>query len=299
MDAHAAPTEAESRKDDFISRAFRLASAMEDELGRKIYFNLDGLAEVEKKLRLTFIKTKGSTQSNIETVKDCSAFLCYFLQERHKGRLIKMPDFDHWGWPMVFQQPGRKVTTYPIQRVWRLLWEPNVPEPGWLTKYSSWLAARLKETAVPVNGVAAVRARTMSHPERIADAQTEHRRTLILTASLPETSQVEIGRTGLIKLESAIRNNFRQDIPPTADGWKLLRCYGHILAEIVIKDFKAVWYNTDEDDGGWSMQLPWKTFIFPIGKLYKTASTRGSLGDYYETLLADKLRNTGAGPGAA
>ena len=298
MDANTAPTEAESRKDDFISRAFRLASALEDELGRKIYFNVDGLAEVEKKLRLTFIKTKGNPQSNIETVKDCSAFLCYFLQERHKGRLLKMADFDPWGWPMVFQQPGAKVTTYPVQRVWHMLWGPAVPEPGWLTKYSSWLAGRLKETALPVNGAAAVRARAMSHPERLADSQTEHRRTLVLTASLQETSQIEMGRTGIIKIENAIRNNFRPDIPPTADGWKLLRCYGHILAEIMIKDFKAVWYNTDGDDGGWSMQLPWKTFIFPLGKLYKAASARGGLTEYYETLLADKLRNTGAGPGA-
>ncbi len=298
MESHSVPTEAESRKDDFISRAFRLASALEDELGRKIYFNADGLAEVEKKLRLTFIKTKDNPQANLETVKDCSAFLCYFLQERYKGRLIKFPDFDPWGWPMVFQQPGVKITTYPVQRIWRMLWEPAVPEPGWLPKYSSWLAGRLKETTPPVSGAAAARAHRMSHPERLADTQAEHRRILVLTASLPETSQVELGRPGLIKLENALRNNFRPDIPPTADGWKLLRCYGHILAEIMIRDFKAAWYNTDGDDGGWSMQLPWKTFIFPIGKLYKTASTRGSLGEYYETILADKLRNVGAGPGA-
>ena len=298
MESNSAPTEAESRKDDFISRAFRLASELEDELGRKIYFNLDGLAEVEKKLRLTFIKTKGNPQGNLEMVKNGSAFLCYFLQERYKGRLIKFQDFDPWGWPMVFQQPGVKVTTYPVQRVWRMLWEPTVPEPGWLPKYSSWLADRLKETTPPVSGAAAARAHAMSHPERLADAQAEHRRTLVLTASLPETSQVELSRPGLIKLETAIRNNFRPDIPPTADGWKLLRCYGHILAEIMIRDFKATWYNTDGDDGGWSMQLPWKTFIFPIGKLYKTASTRGTLGEYYETLLADKLRNAGPGPGA-
>lgn len=298
MASNSMPTEAESRKDDFISRAFRLASDLEDELGRKIYFNLDGLAEVEKKIRLTFIKTKGNPQANLEAVKDCSAFLCYFLQERHKGHLVKLAEFDPWGWPMVFQQPGMKITTYPVQRLWRMLWEPNVPEPGWLTKYSSWLAGRLKETTPPVSGAAAVRARVMSHPERLADAQAEHRRTLTLVSSLPETAQVELGRTGLIKLETAIRNNFRPDIPPTADGWKLLRCYGHILTEVMIRDFKAIWYNADGEDGGWSLQLPWKTFIFPIGKLYKTASTHGSLSEYYETILADKLRNTGAGPGS-
>ena len=284
------PTEAESRKDDFISRAFTLASALEDELGRKIYFNLDGLSEAERKLRLKFIKTGSNPHGNLETVRDCSAFLCYCLQERHKGRLLKLTDFDPWGWPMIFELPGLKLTTYPVQRAWRLLWEEAVPEPGWLTKYSNWIADKLKETAPPVCGAAAARAKTRSHPERLVDAQTEHRRMLVLITSLSETAHIEISRTGLARLETAIKSNFRPDIPPTADGWKLLRCYGHLLAAILAKDFKAVWYNVDGDDGGWSMQLPWKTFVFPLGKIYKTASLREDLGAYYETLLGEKLR---------
>lgn len=290
MDSAPPPTEAESRKDDFISRAFRLASDLEDELGRKIYFNLEGLSEVEGKLRRKFIKAETNQHGNLETVRDCSAFLCYFLQERHKGRLIKMADFDPWGWPMVFEQPGRKVTTYPVQRAWRLLWEGSVPEPGWLTKYSNWLTAKLKETSPPACGAAAARAKTVSHPERLIDAQTEHKRMLVMISSLSETSHIEIGRTGLIKLELAIKNNFRPGIPPTADGWKLLRCYGHLLAAILAKDFKAAWHNVDGDDGGWSMRLPWNTFVFPIGKIYKTASLRDDLTAYYEALLAEKLR---------
>ncbi len=284
------PTEAESRKDDFISRAFTLASALEDELGRKIYFNLDGLSEVERRLRIKFIKAGSSPQGNLETVRDCAAFLCYFLQERHKGRLLKLTEFDPWGWPMVFEQPGLKVTTYPVQRAWRLLWEETVPEPGWLTKYSNWVADKLKATSPPVCGAAAARAKARSHPERLIDAQTEHRRMLVLITSLSETAHIEISRTGLARLESAVKSNFRPDIPPSADGWKLLRCYGHLLAAILAKDFKAVWYNVDGDDGGWSMQLPWKTFVFPLGKIYKTASLRDDLGAYYETLLGEKLR---------
>ncbi len=290
MSSAAQPTEEESRKDDFISRAFTLASDLEDELGRKIYFNLDGLGEAERRLRLKFIKAGANPQGGLETVRDCAAFLCYFFQERLKGRLIKMADFDPWGWPMVFERPDRKIITYPVQRAWRLLWEETVPEPGWLIKYAHWLSDKLKETAPPVCGAAAARAKTQSHPERIIDAQTEHKRMMVLNSSLSETSGIEIGRTGLLKLENAIKNNFRPNIPPTTDGWKLLRCYGHVLAAILAKDFKASWYNVDGDDGGWSMQTPWRTFVFPLGKVYKTASLRDGLDEYYEVLLAEKLK---------
>ncbi len=291
------PTEEESRKDDFISRAFRLASELEDELGRKVYFNADGLSEVERRLRLQFIKTGTNQQGKMETIRDCAAFLTYMLQERNKGRLIKMADFDPWGWPMVFELPGQKLTTYPIQRAWRLLWEETVPEPGWLSKYTAWVADRLKETAPPVCGAAAAKSGVMSHPERLTDARTEHRRMMVLISSLNETSHIELGISGLVKLDNAIKSDFRPNIPPTADGWKMLRCYGHLLAEILIKDFKAVWYNTDGEDGGWSMRMPWKTIIFPIGKVYKTASHRDSLAEYYEVLMNENFRIHGPTPG--
>jgi hypothetical protein len=38
------------------------------------------------------------------------------------------------------------------------------------------------------------------------------------------------------------------------------------------------------------MQLPWKTLVFPLGKIYKTASTGDSLDSFYEALLAEKLK---------
>jgi tetratricopeptide (TPR) repeat protein len=288
--AGSAPSEEESRKDDFISRAFRLASDLEDELGRKVYFNLDGLSEVEKRLRLQFIKSKGNPQGNIETVRSCAAFLCYYLQERHKGRLLKFTDFDPWGWPMVFELPGLKFSTYPVQRTWRLLWEETIPEPGWLTKYANWVADKLKETTPPPSGAAAAKAKVMSPAERLTDVQTEHKRMLVLISSLGETSHIELGRSGLIKLETFLKRSFKPDIPPTADGWKLLRCYGHLFAAILARDFKAAWYNVDGEDGGWSMQLPWKTLVFPLGKIYKTASTGDSLDSFYEALLAEKLK---------
>ncbi len=294
MFAPGAPTEDDSRKDDFISRAFRLASDLEDEFGKKIYFNMDGLSEVERKLRLTFIKAKstpqGNSQGNIEAVMNSAAFLCYFLQERNKGHLIKLPDFDPWGWPMIFELPQTKITTYPIQRVWRMLWEETVPEPGWLAKYADWITGRLRSTAAAPCGAAAAKAKVTSHPERIADAQTEHKRMLVLASSLAETSNIEIARTGIIKIENAIKASFRPEIPPTTDGWKILRCYGHLFAAILAKEFKTVWFNADGEDGGWSMRLPWKTMVFPIGKIYKTASIRGDLSSYYEEIMAEKLR---------
>jgi len=291
------PSEAETRKDDFMGRAFKLASSLEDEFNKKIYFNADGLAEVEKKLRLTFIKDRQNPQEAVETVKNCAAFLCFLLQERFKGRLIKLPDFDHWGWPMVFDVP-RHVITYPVERVWKLLWKGGVPEPGWLAKYLQYVEDELGSGKIEApQGAAAVRGGTASHPERLTDARTEHRRIMILTATLEETAGIDLDRAGIMKLEKALKDKFKPDIPPTADGWKLLRCYGHILAEIAARDFKAAWYNTDGSDGFWSMRLPWGTFIFPIGKIYKTAANRESLGEYYDILLADKLRASNGGMG--
>jgi tetratricopeptide (TPR) repeat protein len=297
MSAPSAPTEAESRSDAFISGAFRMASDLEDELGRKIYFNPDGLGEAEKKLRLTFIKDKVNQQTKVDMVRDCAAFLCYFLQERHKGRLIQFPDFDPWGWPMIFEQPTLKVVTYPVQRAWRLLWGGEVPEPGWLGKYSVWLTERLRAPGPLPCGLEAAKKRIMSHAERLTDSATEHRRMMVLASSLPETSGIELGRSGLFKLEEALKNNFKPDIPPTTDGWKLLRCYGHIFAETLARDLKGAWYNTDGEDGGWTMQFPWKTLVFPLGKVYKSAADRSSLVDYYDLLVQEKIRLQGGPTG--
>lgn len=293
MSGNMVPSEEESRKDAFISRAFKLASDLEDELGRKIYFNLDGLSEAEKKLRLQFLKAQSNPQANIEMVKDTAAFLCYFLQERYKARLLKLDDFDPWGWPMLFERPGLKFTSYPVQRTWRLLWDSTVPEPGWLSRYASWIGDRLKQQAPPTQGAEAVLKKVSSHAERIVDAQTEHRRMLVLITSLNETSHIEFSLAGVHKLESTIKNNFRPNVPPTTDGWKLLRCFGHLLAAILIKEYKAAWYNVDGEDGGWSLRLPWSTFVFPLGKVYKTASARDDLSLYFEALESEKARMQG------
>lgn len=285
-------TAEESRRDEFIGRAFKLASEMEDSLNRKVYFNTDGLTEVEKKLRMTFLQSRPDTQTAIEIITDSAAFLCYTMQERLKFRLIKFTDFDPWGWPMMIGSPKR-IVTYPIVRLWQLLWEETLPGPGWLSKYYTYVQDELESQTPGPQGTEAVLGRTQSSRDRLLDAETEHKRIIILISTLSETNGIELGRAGLTKLESAIKSNFRPDLPPTTDGWKLLRCYGHILAEILIKDLKAAWYNVDGNDGLWSMQMPWQTFVFPLGKVYKIASRRESLTEYYDALLEDKMRYSG------
>ncbi|MDQ7773717.1 MAG: tetratricopeptide repeat protein [Elusimicrobiales bacterium] len=281
----------QARADDFMGRAFRLASSLEEETGRKIYFSLEGIAEVEKKLRITFIKSDRDPVETTEIVLSAAAFLSYFFQERHRARLLKFPDFDPWGWPLVM--PGSDFLTYPVQRVWRLLWNEPLPEPGWLTRYAQWAESEIRSPSEKVTGADAVKRRVRSHPERVTDAETEHRRMIVLASTLSETAGIETARTGAAKIGQALKARFKPDIPPTSDGWKLLRCYGHLFASILIKDFKGVWHNTDGNDGLWSLRFPWNTYAFPLGKVYKAASTGEDLLAYYDKLMEDKLKPAG------
>lgn len=276
----------ERRPEDFMSGAFRVASLLERESGKKVNFNAEGLAAIEARLRVAFSGDK--SEAELELAKDSAAFLCYFLKERYSGVLIKLPQSEPWCWPMVFERAGRKFTTYPAQRAWRLVLGEGLPDRGWLVRYGEWVVASLQETAALPSGTAAVKSKTPSHPERLTDTLTEHRRIMVLASTLSEISGIEPVRSGLIKLETVLKNNFRPNIPPSADGWRLLRCCGHVLAEIFIRDFKAAWYNTDGEDGFWSMRLPWGTFVFPLGKIYRVAAAREDLGEYYAALLSEK-----------
>ncbi|OGS13750.1 MAG: hypothetical protein A2234_08635 [Elusimicrobia bacterium RIFOXYA2_FULL_58_8] len=272
--------------EDFLSGAFRLASALERESGGKVNFNKEGILTVQSKLLSVFQSPK--TQAGTELAKDCAAFLCYFLQERNKGRLIKLPGVEPWGWPMIFEQNGEKLTTYPAERAWRLIWDDKLPEPDWLIKYADWIMPALKTAASLPRGTAAVKSKTASHPERLSDTITEHKRMIGLASTLAELADIEPGRTGLFNLGKTLKTNFKPAIPPSADGWRLLRCCGHMLANILEKEFKAAWYNTDGEDGGWSMKLPWGTFVFPLGKIYKAAAAGEDLVDYYAALLSEQ-----------
>ncbi|KAF0154866.1 MAG: hypothetical protein FD189_1671, partial [Elusimicrobia bacterium] len=292
FEAAAASKPDQARGDDFMNRALRLASSLEEETGRKIYFSVEGITEVEKKLRLTFIKEEGNPGETTEIILSAAAFLSYFFQERYRARLLKFADFDPWAWPLVL--PGQDFLTYPVQRVWRLIWDRTLPEPGWLTRYAQWAESEIRSPSAKVTGADAVKRRVRSHPERLTDAETEHRHIVILAATLSETSEIAISRTGVARIGQALKERFKPDIPPTSDGWKLLRCYGHLFASILIKDFKGAWHNTDGSDGGWSLRFPWNTYSFPLGKIYKTASTGEDLLEYYDKLTEEKLKSAGA-----
>ncbi|MDT8286366.1 MAG: hypothetical protein RQ748_04575 [Elusimicrobiales bacterium] len=281
----------QARTDDFMGRAFRLASSLEEETGRKIYFSIEGIAEVEKKLRLTFIKAEKNPVETTDIVLSAAAFLAYFFQERHRARLLKLEDFDPWAWPLV--APNSDFLTYPVQRVWRLLWDETLPEPGWVTRYAQWAESEIRSPSAKIIGADAVRRRVRSHPERVTDAQTEHRRIVGLASTLSETADIEISRTGAAKISQALKSRFKPGIPPTSDGWKLLRCYAHLFTSILIKDFKGTWHNTDGNDGLWSLRFPWNTYAFPLGKVYKAASNGEDLLEYYDKLTEEKLKPAG------
>jgi len=279
----------EAKRDPFLGRGYALATALEEEFGAKILFSPEDLSQIERKLRFTFKDPLSNPQKKRNTATDCSAFLCCVLQERFKGRLLKLQDLDPWAWPMIFETPTGKITSYPAERAWRLLWSEAQPEDGWLMKYLRYLEEELgaARSAKP-SGAAAVRVRAMSHEEKITEAKTEHRIVLTLAAPLAGALPAGTDGAGVLKLEEVLKITF----PPgaaTADyDWKLLRCYAHLFAEIVARDFDASWYNVEGNDGLWSMKTPGRTFLFPIGKIYKTAASGGSLTEYYRRLVEEK-----------
>ena len=276
--------------DEFVTRAFKLASQLEDELGKKIHFNIDGINDIEKKLRISFIGNLNQ-QQKLELILDCSAFLCYMLKEKHKGNLIKFSNFDQWAWPMLFENSS--LVTYPIERLWRLIWVKEIPDAGWLAKYVQYLDEIFQTSDIDSYcGINAIKHKLRSHPEKIIDAQTEHKKMMILNSSLEETRAIKINRAGISEIENAIKFKFKPQVPPSSEGWKLLRCYAHTFIEILIQELQFQWFNTDGNDGQWSMNSPHMTFIFPFGKIYKCAANGESLTEYFEYLLEEKEQRT-------
>lgn len=275
----------------FISRAFSLSSRLEDEYNKKVYFNLEGLSDVERDLRLFYIQKNVDPFQLTERVKDAGAFICYMLKERYKARLVEIKDFDEWAWPCIISKGESEIITYPIARAWRIIWGNSLPDQGWTVNYFQYLSEEFSSTGPLYWGVNAVKRKVKSHPEKIFDASIEHKRILTLAQSLEEFYDIELARTGVPKIDREIKKRFKPDIPPTADGWRLLRCYAHYLTEILIKDFKAQWFNVEKNDGFWSMELPWRTYVFPIGKTFKSAATGENLAVFYDTILSEKLKH--------
>ncbi len=281
----------EDDKNGFISRAFSLSSRLEDEYNKKIYFNLEGLSDIERDLRLFYIQKNIDPFQLTERVKDAGAFICYMLKERYKARLLEIKDFDEWAWPCVISKGNSEIITYPIARVWRIIWGTALPDQGWTVKYFQYLSEEFSSPEPSYWGVNAVKGKVKSHPEKIFDASIEHKRIFTLAQSLEEFSNIELARTGVPKIDREIKKRFKPEIPPTADGWRLLRCYAHYLTEILIRDFKAQWFNVEKNDGFWSMELPWRTYIFPIGKTFKSAANGENLAVFYDQILSEKLKH--------
>lgn len=280
----------ESDKKGYISRAFSLCSRLEEEYNKKIYFNFEGLSDMERDLRLFFIQRNIDPSHLAERVKDAGAFICYMLKERYKARLIELKDFDEWAWPCVISSGEREIITYPIARVWKIIWHNILPDQGWALKYFQYLSDEISAGNSAYKGVSAVKNKVRSHPEKIFDAEMEHKRIFTLAQTLEEFSDIEIARTGISKIDKELKKRFKPEIPPSADGWRVLRCCAHIMTEILIKDFKAAWFNVEGNDGFWSLEMPWKTYIFPIGKIFKAASGGENLSVFYDNLMAEKLR---------
>lgn len=271
-------------KDKIAEEAFEFSKLLEEEFNKKIYFNYEGLEDVERKIRLTFI-TETNVFEKTSIIKGACAFLLFFLQERFKAKIIKYEDLDIWAWPSIVKNKnGLEIITYPGARIWEISWTNVLPPQGWLKNYVQYLTEFINCDEDFVYGKEAIIKKVRSHNERIFDAKIEHKKILLISQDLQETYHIPHNISALTKLEKEIKTRYKPHIPPTTDGWKILRCYAHIFLEMLIKEFDLLWYNVEKNDGLWSFILYTNTYIFPIGKVYKSVSANESLIEYYETL---------------
>lgn len=271
-------------QDEFYEMAFNFAREIEEEFNKKVYFNYDGLNDLERKLRISMM-TEISEMEKINIIRGSCAFLSFFIKERFKASIVKYENLDPWAWPVYIKtKKGIELVTYPNARIWQLLWRETLPEQGWIKSYVNYLMDFYNNPHEIEYGKEAVRKKVSSHKEKIFDAQIEHKKILEVASDLKETYSIPLNSSGLMKLENEIKKRYSPDAPPTTEGWKLLRCYAHIFLEIVLKDFKPEWFNVEKNDGLWSFKLQSNIYIFPVGKVYKVASYRESLIEYYETL---------------
>ena len=272
--------------------AFDFAKSLEDEFQTKILFNYEGLDLVERKLRITFMSEIGIGEKNY-IIKGASAFITFLIKERFKAEIINYTNFDPWTNEAIIKNKNSlQLITYPAARIWLLNWSDKLPQQGWLRNYLNYLSNFMNQKEENLYGKKAIISQQPSHPEKIFDATIEHKKILEVASEIEETSHIPLNPSSIIKIESEIKKKFKPQIPPTRDGWKILRCYAHIFLEIVLREIKPQWYNVEKNDGLWSFKIGEKTFIFPIGKLYKTALLRENLIEYYDTIVrVTKLRD--------
>lgn len=270
--------------DTVSEKAFQFSKDLEKEFSKKIYFNLEGIDDLERKTRLTAM-SEISEYELIKTFESAGYFLLYLIRERFKAKIRIEKNLDLWtASARITNSYGLELTTYPVARIWRLRWDAVKPPHGYLREYIEYINSFMNISQQPYYGKIAVIKKSKSSDHKVFDAQIEHRKILEVAKDIEETSYLSPNSSLLPKFEKELRRYFKPGIPPTVDGWKILRCFAHIFLEMIIKDFSPSWYCVEKNDGLWSFELPGKTYIFPVGKIYKAVLTGESIEEYYQIL---------------
>ena len=274
---------------DFLFRGLKLLERFQDKYNKTLALDMNLLTEMEKELRIYFLQKNVNSLDVLEKIRDNGALLSLIVKENFNSKFVEIKNIDEWAWPSIIEKKDRRIFTYPIARLWQIIWNKNsLPSQGWITKYFLYLMDIDSEKINPKSGIEAIKTKMMSHIERLFDANIEHKKMMEICSLYKETSDIEISQKGVLQIEKRIKDNFKDKTNITANKWKKLRCYGHILSEIIIKDTNAKWFNVEGDDGLWSMELSQKTYIFPIGKIYKSAILGENLSDYYDKIKSVK-----------
>lgn len=278
------------KTDEISELAFAFIREIEEQSSKKIPFNLEGIDEIERKIRIITM-TDLKEDEIINFLTKASYFFIYIIRERFKAKIKIINELDIWATTATIKNKNNiEILTYPAARLWNFKWSNIKPPHGYLRSYIEYLNSFMNQEAEPPYGKIAISKGFKSDDQKIFDAQIEHKKILEIAKDIEETSYLSANSSLLPKFEKELRKYFKPTIPPTSDGWKILRCFGHIFLEMIIKDFSPLWYCVERNDGLWSFMLSNKTFIFPIGKTYKAALLGESLQEYYQILNKNKLK---------
>lgn len=278
-----------TKTDEISDLAFKFVKEMEENSGKKISFSLEGIDEIERRIRILSM-TEIREDEMINFLNKASYFFIYIVRERFKAKIKIIKELDMWATTVTIRNKNDlELTTYPAARLWHFRWSTVKPPHGYLRSYVEYLNSFMNKKEEDPYGKIAISKGFKSDEQKIFDAQIEHKKILETAKDIQETSYLSPNSSLLPKFEKELRKYFKPQIPPTTDGWKILRCFGHIFLEMILKDFSPAWYCVEKNDGLWSFMLPNKTFIFPVGKVYKSALVGESLQEYYEILKRNKV----------
>jgi len=278
--------EAKKEKASVETAAKKMLSLLSSATGKDTPFCDENMDLLQKKVT-SELPNMSPTSANAFAF-DGGSFFVMFLQQIYQGQIVPEKGQRAWMWPMYFQNGGKTVKTYPFYRFWKTVLEEKKQSDNSLSDYVSWLGGELGRTEPPYSGAEAVYYKKPSSPERIDDTAVEHRMIMEIISKLKETANLDSDARSIPKIAAYITSNFSPETPPDTNGWRWLRCFGHLLAEMLAQDFGARWYNTDGEDGGWSMLTAKGTFVFPLGQIYKTAATGTNLSEFYKKLAAER-----------